>query len=75
MKLYKVSNPGTDIQDHEDQEEVFAGTQADARKARIEFEAKYKELKKDKRPVVTVIELDVPTHKGGLIDFLNELVK
>lgn len=74
MKIYKISNPGTDIQDHEDQETVYAGSQADARKARIKFEAKYKELKKADRPEVTVEEIDVPTDKKGLIEFLNGLV-
>ena len=76
MKLYLITNPGFENEDRTElAHREFAGSQADARKARIAEEANHKELKKDKRPVITVTEVDVPTHKGGLIDFLNELVK
>ena len=75
MKLYKIARPAY----HQDETAVksvtqFAGSQADARKARIELEAPFKALKPKGRPEVKVIELDVPTDKKGLIEFLNELV-
>lgn len=75
MKLYKVTRPIHEFND-EDVDGVvqFAGTQADARKTRIDFEAPFKSLKPKDRPEVTVEEVDVPTDKKGLIEFLNELV-
>ena len=60
MKLYKITRPIYTIKPGERESEdvkgatQFAGSQADARKARI--------------------ELDVPTDKKGLIEYLNELV-
>lgn len=80
MKIYKISRPTYKIKagerDSYDIEGVtqFAGSQADARKARIKFEAPFKDFKPKDRPEVKVIELDVPTDKKGLIEFLNELV-
>lgn len=75
MKLYKVTRPIHEFND-EDVDGVvqFAGSQADARKTRIDFEAPFKSLKPKDRPEVTVEEVDVPTDKKGLIEFLNELV-
>ena len=75
MKLYKITRPihelnGEDVDDMTQ----FAGSQADARKARIELETPFKHLKPKDRPEVTVEEVDVPTDKKGLIEFLNELV-
>lgn len=80
MKLYKITRPTHTIKagerDSDDVEGVtqFAGSQADARKGRIEFEAPFKALKPKDRPEVTVEEIDVPTDKKGLIEFLNGLV-
>lgn len=75
MKLYKVTRPIHEFND-EDVDGVvqFAGTQADARKTRIDFEAPFKSLKPKDRPEVKVEEIDVPTDKKGLIEYLNELV-
>ena len=75
MKLYKITRPihelnGEDVDDMTQ----FAGSQADARKVRIEFEAPFKHLKPKDRPEVTVEEIEVPTDKKGLIEYLNELV-
>ena len=70
MKLYKITAPAAD----DTNKIVFAGSQADARKARIDFEAPFKSLKPKDRPEVKVEEIDVPTDKKGLIDFLNGLV-
>ena len=75
MKLYKITRPihelnGEDVDDMTQ----FAGSQADARKARIELETPFKHLKPKDRPEVTVEEVDVPTDKKGLIEFLNGLV-
>ena len=80
MKLYKITRPIYTIKPGESESEdvkgatQFAGSQADARKTRIELEVPFKTLKPKDRPEVKVIELDVPTDKKGLIDFLNELV-
>ena len=75
MKLYKITRPIHEIDDEDFDGDVrFAGSQADARKARIDFEALFKSLKPKDRPEVTVEEVDVPTDKKGLIDFLNGLV-
>ena len=76
MKLYKITDPTPHGADGCDgvSKGKFAGSQADARKARIELEAQFKHLKPKDRPEVKVIELDVPTDKKGLIEFLNELV-
>ena len=75
MKLYKITRPIHEIEDEDVDGDVrFAGSQADARKTRIDFEAPFKSLKPKDRPEVTVEEVDVPTDKKGLIDFLNGLV-
>lgn len=75
MKLYKVTRPTHEL-DGEDVNGIikFSGSQADARKDRIEAEEPFKKLKPKDRPVVTVEEVDVPTDKKGLIEFLNSLV-
>ena len=75
MKLYKITRPIHEIEDEDVDGDVrFAGSQADARKTRIDFEAPFKSLKPKDRPEVTVEEVDVPTDKKGLIEFLNGLV-
>lgn len=76
MKLYKIHRPIHEL-NGEDVDAVieFAGTQADARKTRMNLEEPFKNLKPKDRPNVKVVELDVPTDKKGLIEFLNELVK
>ena len=75
MKLYKITRPIHEIDDEDVDGDVrFAGSQADARKTRIDFEAPFKSLKPKDRPEVTVEEVDVPTDKKGLIEFLNGLV-
>lgn len=73
MKLYKITRPADSFNNFEGVTQ-FAGSQADARKARIEFEAPFKAMKPKDRPEVTVEEVDVPTDKKGLIEFLNGLV-
>ena len=75
MKLYKITRPIHEFND-EDVDGVvqFAGSQADARKVRIEMETPFKHLKPKDRPEVTVEEIEVPTDKKGLIEYLNELV-
>ena len=70
MKLYKITAPAAD----DTNKIAFAGTQADARKVRIAFEAPFKELKPKERPDVVVEEVDVPTDKAGLLSHLNHLV-
>lgn len=78
MKLYKVTSPEGTFEDGKNvvanavKTVVWAGTQADARKARIEFEAPFKELKPRVRPTVEVEEVDVPTSKQELLAWLNE---
>ena len=77
MKLYKVTDANgryehKDIVLAGEGKVIWAGTQADARKARIEFEAYWKELPAPKRPRVTVEEVDVPTSKADLLAWLNE---
>jgi len=76
MKLYKITRLARTLPNDEDVDGVvqFAGTQADARKARIELEAPFKELKPKERPDVAVEEVDVPTDKAGLLSYLNHLV-
>lgn len=75
MKLYKITRPEYELNGADfGGVTQFAGSQADARKARIEFEAPFKALKPKDRPEVKVIELDVQTDKKGLIEFLNGLV-
>lgn len=75
MKLYKVTRPTHEL-DGEDVDGVikFSGSQADARRDRLNAEEPFKKLKPKFRPVVTVEEVDVPTDKKGLIEFLNSLV-
>lgn len=76
MKLYLITNPGFNKEDRTElAHREFAGSQADARKARIAEEANYKDMKPKDRPVVTVTDVEVPTDKAGLIAYLNELVK
>lgn len=75
MKLYTITRPVQELNgDDVDGKIIFAGTQADARKKRIELEAEFKHLKVKERPEVTVEEVDVPTDKAGLISYLNALV-
>ena len=69
MKLYKITAPAAD----DTNKVAFAGTQADARKVRIAFEAPFKGLKPKDRPDVAVEEVDVPTDKAGLLAYLNHL--
>ncbi|HQB84482.1 MAG TPA: hypothetical protein PLR50_13355, partial [Candidatus Rifleibacterium sp.] len=67
MKLYKVTRPIHELNDEDfDGVVQFAGTQADARKVRIDFEAPFKFFKPKDRPDVVVEEVDVPTDKAGL---------
>ena len=75
MKLYKITRPIHELNgaDFDDMTQ-FAGSQADARKARIELETPFKHLKPKDRPEVTVEEVEVPTDKKGLIEYLNGLV-
>lgn len=79
MRLYKVVSPAGVFEDGKTPRiesaggTKWAGTQADARTARIVFEAAFKALKPLARPEVTVAEVDVPTDKAGLIAFLNGL--
>lgn len=80
MKLQKITDAKgryehKDIAVEGEGKVVWAGTQADARKARIEFEAKWKELPAAKRPKVTVEEVEVPTSKTELLAWLNANVK
>ena len=70
MKLYKITAPAAD----DTNKIAFAGSQADARKTRIDFEAPFKYLKPKDRPDVVVEEVDVPTDKAGLLVYLNHLV-
>ena len=75
MKLYKITRLAHTLpNDGKALLIEYAGTQADARKVRIAFEAPFKSLKPKDRPEVTVEEIDVPTDKKGLIEFLNGLV-
>jgi len=80
MKLYKITRlartfPNDDLGLELAPGRVeYAGTQADARKVRIAFEAPFKELKPKERPDVAVEEVDVPTDKAGLLAYLNHLV-
>lgn len=64
MKLYRISA----TQDAEVKEVVWVGSQSDAAKAR-------KELIEDgfKRAELLTEDIDVPTNKEGLLDFLNGL--
>ena len=77
MKLYRIANADgvfehKDITVEGDGHVVWRGTQSDAGKARREFEAQYKELPAPKRPKITVEEVDVPTSKADLLEWLNE---
>ena len=80
MKIYKVSRSTYTMKAGERNSydikgaTQFAGSQADARKARIELETTFKHFKPKDRPEVTVEEVEVPTNKKGLIEYLNELV-
>jgi len=73
MKLYRVTSPAHSFEDGLELavKTSWQGTQADARKIRIEFEQPFKEIKPLKRPKVVVDEVDVPTNKEGLLEFLN----
>ena len=77
MKLYRIENPEGVFEDKKESVEstnkiAWAGTQADARKIRIEFEEPFKILKSGSRPHIEVEEVDVPTDKQGLLAWLNE---
>ena len=76
MKLYKITRLARTFPNDElaPGRVEYAGTQADARKVRIAFEAPFKELKPKERPDVAVEEVDVPTDKAGLLAYLNHLV-
>lgn len=76
MKLYKITRLARTFPNDELAPGLveYAGTQADARKVRIAFEAPFKELKPKERPDVAVEEVDVPTDKAGLLSYLNRLV-
>lgn len=74
MNLYKITSPEYDFQDGKDPVVAvtsWQGTQADARAKRIQLESVFKDIKPAKRPKVLVEEIDVPTNKGGLLDWLN----
>ena len=75
MKLYKITRLAHTLPNDElaPGRVEYAGTQADARKVRIAFEAPFKELKPKERPDVAVEEVDVPTDKAGLLAYLNHL--
>ena len=62
MKLYRVS-ANADVQ-----KIVWVGTQSDAAKARKEFVSDG-----FKRAELSTEEVDVPTNKEGLLEFLNKL--
>ena len=62
MKLYRVS-ANADVQ-----KVVWVGTQSDAAKTRKEFVADG-----FKRAELSTEEVDVPTNKEGLLEFLNKL--
>ena len=77
MKLYRIQNAiGTfthkDLEIEGDGHVAWRGTRSDAGKARREFEAQYKELPAPKRPKIIVEEVDVPTSKADLLEWLNE---
>ena len=76
MNLYKVTSPAHNFGTEAEPDLVPAitlwrGTSSDAREARITFEVPFKDIKPAKRPKVLVEEIDVPTNKGGLLDWLN----
>ena len=75
MKLYKITRLAHTLPNDElvPGRVEYAGTQADARKVRIAFEAPFKSLKPKERPDVAVEEVDVPTDKAGLLAYLNHL--
>jgi len=74
MKLYVVSSPEYTFADGEvvNAGKTYAGTQADARHARMAYEVPFKDIKPNVRPKVTVEEVDVPTNKEALLNWLNE---
>ena len=75
MKLYKITSPEHDFEDGLDPVVAvtsWQGTQADARAKRIQLESVFKDIKPAKRPKVIVEEVDVPTSKGELLNWLNE---
>jgi len=77
MKLYKIHRPEYISEDGDfnfSKLTEFAGSQADARKCRLNLEEPLKPIKSKYRPKVEVTEVDVPTDKKGLIEFLNELM-
>ena len=75
MKLYRITSPEHVFDDDETVPKMiaWAGTQAEARKQRIQFEIPFKEIKPKYRPYVEVEEVEVPTNKAGLLEFLNKL--
>lgn len=76
MKLYKITRLARTLPNDElaPGRVEYAGTQADARKVRIAFEAPFKHLMPKERPEVTVEDVEVPTDKAGLLAYLNRLV-
>ena len=73
MKLYKITSPEYTWPDGEVNKAAIEwhGNQTDSRQSRIRFEAPFKEIKPAKRPRVEVEEVDVPTDKAGLLEWLN----
>lgn len=71
MRLYKITSPG-----HEESgvpaRTSWAGSQVDARRSRMCLEEPLKHIPSQRRPRVVVIDVDVPTDKQGLLDFLND---
>lgn len=65
MRLYRVS-----LRTEERLIQGFAGSQADASKARQTLVDKFGVRK----AAVEIQEVDVPTQKAGLLDYLNKLV-
>lgn len=63
MRVYEVSV----IEDDEVLGTRYAGTQADARATRDELMSKFGVKKKD----VSIKEIEVPTDKAGLLEFIN----
>lgn len=69
MRAYKVT---ADVEDGEKMTTVtkFAGTQADARAARQALVDEHGVKKKD----VSLDEVEIPTAKSDLLDFINGLI-
>jgi len=69
MKLYKITASRTTTETEVDRITSWSGSQADAAKTRKRFNSELK----FKRDDITTDEVEVPTNKAGLIDFLNAL--